>query len=86
LYQAVGAASNHGNSMKEKIAGNCKIPQKQQIMEFGLDILRSLDAAPTACYKRGRFPGNTGHKLAFISQSVFSGTRTKLQTCPPQVD
>jgi hypothetical protein len=26
LYQAVGAAPNHGNALKEKIAGNCKIP------------------------------------------------------------
>jgi len=46
----VGAASNHGNALKEKIAGNCKIPQKQQIIEFGLatiSISISLDAAPT---------------------------------------
>jgi len=51
----VGAASNHGNALKEKIAGNCKIPQKQQIIEFGLattSISISLDAAPTAWHKR----------------------------------
>jgi len=75
--------------LKEKIAGNCKIPQKQQIIEFGLDttsISISLDAAPTAWYKRGRFTGNTWYKLASNSQPVFSGTRTKLQTCPPKVD
>jgi len=36
----VGAASNYSNELKEKITGNCKIPQKQQIMEFGVDISR----------------------------------------------
>jgi len=82
----VGAAANHGNALKEKITGNCKIPQKQQIMEFGLDILRSLDAAPTAWYKGGHFTENTGYKLALISQPVFFGKRTKLQICPPKVD
>jgi len=46
----VGAASNHGNALKEKITGNCKIAQKQQIMEFGLDILISL---ATDWYKMG---------------------------------
>jgi len=55
-------------------------------MEFGLDILRSLDAAPTAWYKGGHFTENTGYKLALISQPVFFGKRTKLQICPPKVD
>ena len=44
------------------------------------------NAAPTAWYKKGRFTGNTDYTLAFISQQVFAGTRTKLQTCPPKVD
>jgi len=74
----VGAASNNGNELRGKIAGNCKTQKKQQLMEFGLDVLISLDVAPTAWYKRGRFPGNTGYKLALISLPVFSGTRTKL--------
>ena len=56
------------------------------MIKFGLDILISLDAAPTTWYKRGQFTGNTAYKLAFISQPVFSSTRTKLQTCPLKVD
>jgi len=83
----VGAASNHGNALKEKMTGNCKNPQKQQIIEFGLDttsILRSLDVAPKAWHKRGQFAAV--YKLAFVRQPVFSGTRKKLQTCPLKVD
>jgi len=60
-YQAVGAASNHGKALKEEIAGNCKIlktSKRQQNMEFGFDILISLDVAPTAWYKRDQFVGN----------------------------
>jgi len=37
-YQAMGAASNHGNALKEKMTGNSKIQQKQQMMAFVLDI------------------------------------------------
>jgi len=51
----MGAASNHGNALEEKITGISKIQQKQQIMEFGLDILISLDATPTAWYNKRRF-------------------------------
>jgi len=71
---------------KRKSPETAKFNRNSKIMEFGRDISRSLDAAPTAWYKRGRFTGNTGYKLASLSQPVFSGTRTKLQICPPKDD
>jgi len=83
----VGATSNHGKGLKQKITGNSKIQQKQQIMEFGLDIsISRLMRSPTAWYKMGRFAGNSEYKLAFLSQQVFPGTRTKLLSSPPKVD
>jgi len=36
--QAVGVASNRGNALKEEMTANSKIQQKQQMMEFVLDI------------------------------------------------
>ena len=37
-----------------------------------------LDGAPTAWYKRYRFTGNTGYKLALLSQPVLSGNKPAL--------
>ena len=89
LCQAVGAASRdieilvvaRPNSI---ICCFCGILQFPAIFSF--NALPWFDAAPTAWYKRVQFRGNKGYKLAFISQLVFPGTRTKLQTCPLNVD
>jgi len=35
--------------------------------------------------QKGRFTGNTKHKLALPSQPVFASTRKELQTCLPQL-
>ena len=42
--------------------------QKQQTIEFGLDIPTSLDAPLTAGYKNGGVTWNTEYKLAFLTR------------------
>jgi len=53
---------------------------------FTVNHLQWFDAAPTALYKIGQFTGHFEYKLACLGQPVFSGTRTKSQTCTPNVD
>ena len=83
LYQSVARdiKMSRPNSI---ICCFCAILQFPVIFSF--NALPWFDAAPTAWYKRGRFTGKTGYKLALISQPVFSCTRTKLQTCSPKVE
>jgi len=86
LYQAVGAASRDLKISRPTFIICCFYGVLQFPAIFLFNALPWFGAAPTAWYKRGRFTGNTGYKLAVISQPVFSGTRTKLANCPPRVE
>ena len=80
LYQTMGATSRDLEILRSQLENS-----RNQEIEFNAFALVGR-AAPTVWYRRGQLNANIEYTLALLSQSIFSGTRTKLQTCPPKVD